>query len=43
MRLQEWLRNLFAVEKEYVYYIGGAEVLPPPLKGSQEQEALVSV
>lgn len=23
-----------------VYYIGGSDVLPPPLKGSQEQEAL---
>ena len=23
-----------------IYYIGGSEVLPPPLKGSQEQEAL---
>ncbi len=23
-----------------IYYIGGSEVLPPPLKGTQEQEAL---
>ncbi len=40
MRLQEWLREIFAGEREYIYYIGGAEVLPPPLKGPQEQEAL---
>ena len=23
-----------------IYYIGGSDVLPPPLKGAQEQEAL---
>lgn len=26
-----------------VYYIGGNDVLPPPLKGSQEQEALMAL
>ena len=25
---------------ECVYYIGGAEVLPPPLKGQEERETL---
>ena len=28
------------LQKESVFYIGGADVLPPPLKGEQEQEAL---
>ena len=28
------------LQKESVFYIGGADVLPPPLKGDQEQEAL---
>ena len=26
-----------------IYYIGGADVLPPPLKGSEEQEALIAL
>ena len=26
-----------------IYYIGGSEVLPPPLKGEEEQEALFSL
>ena len=26
-----------------VYYIGGCDVLPPPLKGEQEQEVLESL
>ncbi len=28
------------IQKDSVFYIGGADVLPPPLKGEQEQEAL---
>jgi len=27
--------------RENVYYIGGADILPPPLKGDQEQDALL--
>ena len=30
----------FVLGNGAVYYIGGADVLPPPLKGEQEQEAL---
>ena len=33
------LRNLFG-KSNRIYYIGGSDVLPPPLKGAQEQEAL---
>ncbi len=31
------------LQKESVFYIGGADVLPPPLKGEQEQEALLKL
>lgn len=36
-RLLSWLERK---QKGCVYYIGGADVLPPPLKGLQEQQAL---
>jgi len=36
-RLLSWLG---LAGKGCVYYIGGADVLPPPLKGDQEQQAL---
>ncbi len=38
--LRELLRGVLGVRKDYIYYIGGPEVLPPPLKGAQEQAAL---
>lgn len=31
------------VQQGSVYYIGGADILPPPLKGADEQEALLSL
>ena len=31
------------VRGQELYYIGGADVLPPPLKGSDEQEALLAL
>ncbi len=34
------LRWMGFAEEQSVYYIGGADVLPPPLKGQEEQEAL---
>ncbi len=36
------LRNLIKklISRENLYYIGGADVLPPPLKGEQEQKVL---
>ena len=36
------LRNLFG-KGNRIYYIGGSDVLPPPLKGDQEQEALTQM
>ena len=36
-----WLKKLGLVqEKRGIYYIGGSDVLPPPLKGEAEQNAL---
>ena len=34
------LRKLMCCSGNTVYYIGGSDVLPPPLKGEQEQSAL---
>lgn len=34
------LRNLLGVNRGCVFYIGGTDVLPPPLKGMEEQKAL---
>ena len=40
MRFVEWLVKLGMVQEQGVFYIGGADVLPPPLKGREELEAL---
>lgn len=40
MNLLQLLKGLFTIRQGSVYYIGGSDVLPPPLKGAQEQEAL---
>ncbi len=37
---EKLLRWMGIVKEQSVYYIGGADVLPPPLKGQEEQEAL---
>lgn len=34
------LWDLFGVKPRTVFYIGGTDILPPPLKGKEEQEAL---
>ena len=39
-QLGKLLANLRRFTQNYVYYIGGADVLPPPLKGEEEQAAL---
>ena len=39
-KIMEILKLLGLVRENQVYYIGGSDVLPPPLKGSEEQEAL---
>ena len=40
MKLWELLRLLGLVRQREIYYIGGSDILPPPLKGVQEQAAL---
>ena len=40
MKLMELLRMLGLVPGDGIFYIGGSDILPPPLKGAQEQEAL---
>ena len=42
-KLLAFLAKIGLVGRENVYYIGGADVLPPPLKGEQEQEALIAL
>lgn len=38
--LQAFLVKIGFLPQQAVYYIGGADVLPPPLKGAEEQSAL---
>ncbi|MGM9627588.1 MAG: RNA polymerase sporulation sigma factor SigE [Faecousia sp.] len=40
MKLLEWLKKLGLLPEKGIYYIGGSDILPPPLKGAEEQEAL---
>ena len=40
MKLLEILRSLGLIREKGVYYIGGSDILPPPLKGAEEQQAL---
>ena len=40
MKLSELLGCLISRKSGSVHYIGGSDVLPPPLKGEEEQEAL---
>ena len=39
-RLRAFLEKIGLITPQTVYYIGGADVLPPPLKGAEEQSAL---
>ena len=38
-KLMAFLRKLGFLQENAVYYIGGADVLPPPLKGADETDA----
>ena len=40
MNFVRFLQALFSKKAGSVYYIGGSDVLPPPLKGAEEQAAL---
>ena len=42
-RLMELLRKMGLLSRESVYYIGGSDVLPPPLKGQEESDALTAL
>ena len=43
MKLIEKLLKLFEIPCENVYYIGGSDVLAAPLKGAEEQEAILAL
>ena len=36
----QFLQKIGILQPESIFYIGGSDVLPPPLKGQEEQEAL---
>ena len=40
-KLYEILARLGFLQARGIYYIGGSDVLPPPLKGQEELDALV--
>lgn len=40
MNLKKLLRILGLMREQDIFYIGGSDILPPPLKGAQEQAAL---
>ena len=42
-KLYAFLVKVGIIEPQELYYIGGADVLPPPLKGEEEQEALMAL
>ena len=42
-KLLEFLQKLGIFSKNAVYYIGGTDVLPPPLKGQEEQNTLAAL
>ena len=39
-KLWLFLVKIGLIRRESIFYIGGSDVLPPPLKGQQEQDAL---
>jgi RNA polymerase sporulation-specific sigma factor len=41
--LWNFLRRLGLLPQRGIYYIGGSDVLPPPLKGQTEQDALLAL
>ena len=40
MNLRKLLNLLGLIREQDIFYIGGSDILPPPLKGAQEQAAL---
>ena len=43
MKLFELLEKIGVIRGNAVYYVGGSDVLPPPLKGKEEQDTLVAL
>ena len=43
LKLMHYVQRLGLLQKGAVFYIGGSDILPPPLKGQQEQEALAAL
>ena len=39
-KLVRFLERIGLIAKENIYYIGGSDILPPPLKGKEEDDAL---
>jgi RNA polymerase sporulation-specific sigma factor len=42
-KLYGFLKKIGLIPEESVFYIGGSDILPPPLKGEQEQETLTAM
>ena len=42
-KILAFLMKIGLIAQRNIYYIGGADVLPPPLKGEEEQEALLKL
>lgn len=42
-KIVRWLYRFFASRENFIYYIGGTDVLPPPLKGQEELDALIAL
>lgn len=42
-KIQQIMLKMGLVQEQFVYYIGGSDVLPPPLKGEEEQAELLGL
>ena len=40
MNLLRWLQKWLISEEQWIFYIGGSDVLPPPLRGEEEKRAI---
>ena len=40
MNLLRWLQKWLISEEQGIFYIGGSDVLPPPLRGEEEKRAI---
>ena len=42
-KVTRFLQFIGLIPKECIFYIGGSDILPPPLKGQEEIEALAAL